>query len=490
MNDTTSMDRRVLDALLRQDLATFIQRSFLELHPGMTYHRTWFLDLIADRLMAVAEGRIRRLIITLPPRSLKSISVSVAFTAWLLGRDPTRRLVCASYGQDLASALALDTRRILQSAWYGDLYPKTRLTSARPNVDDMRTTKGGGRLATSVGGALTGRGGDILIVDDPTKPDEALSDAQREAANTWFQHTLRSRLNDPAKGAIIIVMQRQHPQDLVGFVQEQGEDWDILELPAIATEPQIFRYEVLGQAIEHHRAVGDLLDPVRFPRDILDQMREELGTFHFQAQFQQAPVPPGGALIKTDWLQGYEEKDKPSEFETIVQSWDTAQKVSELSDYSVCTTWGIKDKKAYLLDVMREKLEYPALKRAVQAQFQRWKPQTVLIEDHASGTALVQELKREGLYQVSAVKPKGDKELRVAAHTAMLESGVVLFPKEAPWWPDYEAELTRFPKARHDDQVDSTSQALDWIGTHLQEPPFLTFMRLQVERDRVWRGSM
>ena len=488
MTDPAPMDRRVLDALLREDLSSFIERSFYELNPGIAFHRTWFLDLIAARLMAVAEGRIRRLIITLPPRSLKSISVSVAFTAWLLGRDPTRRLVCASYGQDLASALAQDARRLLQSAWYGELFPRTRLTSARPNVDDLRTTRGGGRLATSVGGALTGRGGDILIVDDPTKPDEALSDTQREAANTWFQHTLRSRLNDPANGAIIVVMQRQHPQDLVGFLLEQGEPWEVVELPAIASDPQTFTYEVLGQVVTHQRDVGDLLDPVRFPKELLEQLREELGSFHFQAQYQQVPVPPGGALIKTVWLTGYTPEEMPADFDTIVQSWDTAQKVTELSDFSVCTTWGIVNKKAYLLDVVREKYEFPDLKRAVQAQAQRWKPRVVLIEDQASGTALVQELKRDGLYQVKAVKPKGEKIMRIAAHSTMIESAVVLFPKGMPWWPEYEAELTRFPKARHDDQVDSTSQALDWISEHLQEPAFLTFMRMQVEKDRARRG--
>lgn len=482
MNTAPSIRPSVLEAVLREDLRAFIERCFYELHQGMRFQSSWYLELIASKLMDVAGGRTQRLIITLPPRSLKSISVSIAFTAWVLGRDPTRRLVCASYGQDLATSLAQDTRRILQSHWYQALFSATRLTGSRPNVDDLRTTRGGGRMATSVGGALTGRGGDILIVDDPTKPDEALSDAQRESANAWFQHTLRSRLNDPATGAIVIVMQRQHMQDLVGFVLEQGETWEVVELPAIATALQSYQYRVLGYPVTHVRPVGDVLDPVRFPGELLNELRQVLGSFHFEAQFQQAPVPMGGALIKTAWLQRYASGDLPKAFGTVVQSWDTAQKATELSDYSVCTTWGIDKGKAYLLSVYREKLEYPALKRAVQRQVQQWKPHKILIEDHASGTALVQELKREGLWQVVAVKPKGDKVMRVAAHSAMIEGGIVRFPSEAPWWAEYEAELTSFPKAKHDDQVDSTSQALDWISTHLQEPAIITYYRREVER--------
>lgn len=489
MSAHPAIDATVLHTLLREDLRTFIERCFYELHPGVPFHANWSLDLIASRLMDVAAGRTRRLIITLPPRSLKSISVSIAFTAWVLGRDPTRRLVCASYGQDLATALAQETRRILQSHWYQTVFPGTRLTARRPNVDDLHTSRGGGRLATSVGGALTGRGGDILIIDDPTKPDEALSDAQRETANAWFQHTLRSRLNDPANGALVIVMQRQHLDDLVGFVLEQGEAWEVVELPAIATEEQSYSYRVLGYPVTKTRAMGDVLDPVRYPRAVIEQVRQELGTFHFEAQYQQSPVPMGGALIKSAWLQRYAPGDLPETFDTVVQSWDTAQKATELSDYSACTTWGIAGGKAYLRSVHREKHEYPALKRAVQQQARQWKPDNILIEDHASGTALVQELKREGLWQVEAVKPKGDKVMRVAAHAAMIESGVALFPGDAPWWVEYEAELTRFPKGKHDDQVDSTSQALDWISTHLQEPAIITYYRREVERMRSGRSD-
>jgi len=477
---TMNLTQAEFDVLLRNDLATFIARTFAHLDPQTPYAHNWHIDLLADRLTQVYQGKLRRLIITVPPRSLKSICASVGFPAWVLGRDPSKRIICASYGQELSNKLARDTAAVMSSDWYQRAFA-TRLASQRSAAADFETTLRGGRMATSVGGVLTGRGGDIVIIDDPVKPDEALSDAQRQAANDWFDNTLYTRLNDKRTGAIVIIMQRLHLDDLVGHVLEK-EDWEVINLPAIAQDDERWNYATFFEGpTQHIRQAGELLHPVREPQETLNGLRATLGEYSFSAQYLQAPVPLGGGIVKTTWLTTYTPEEKPEKFDTIVQSWDTANKESELADYSVCTTWGVKSKKSYLLHVLRKRMQYPDLKRAVVAQADFWSARIVLIEDKASGTQLIQEL-RQTQSRVKGVKPEADKVMRMLAQTPEIEAGCVLLPKEAPWLADYIQELTTFPKAKYDDQVDSTAQALKWITTQGQTPGLIVYYRQECER--------
>ena len=217
-------------ALLRCDPCAFTERCFYELNPTTTFMPNWHIEVVASALEACRRGEITRLIINQPPRSLKSHCASVAFVAFLLGHNPAAQIICASYGQELANKHALDCRTILASAWYQALFPHTRLSSERQAVQEFITTQLGFRLSTSVGGVLTGRGADFIIIDDPLKPDEALSDTQRKAVNNWFDHTLYSRLNDKRKGCLILIMQRLHEDDLVGHVLGV-EPWKVIRLP-------------------------------------------------------------------------------------------------------------------------------------------------------------------------------------------------------------------------------------------------------------------
>ena len=472
--------------LLRQDFATFLHRSFAVLHPTTPFQHNWHLDLLADRLEGVRKGHIRRLIVNVPPRSLKSICCSVAFVAWLLGKDASRQIICASYGQDLADKHARDTRQIMASPWYQRVF-STRLAGDRVPTADFHTTLQGGRMATSVGGVLTGRGGDVIIVDDPTKPDEALSESQREAANEWFSHTLYSRLNDKRTGAIVIVMQRLHLEDLVGHVMAQ-EPWEVISLPAIAPEDEGWSYRTLSGAKRHTRRAGEALMPEREPLEVLQKIRATMGEYTFSAQYLQSPVPLGGAMVKESWLRYVDAAAWPKQFSTVIQSWDTANKATELSDYSVCTTWGIQGQNIYLLHVHRRRLEYPDLKRGVVDLARSFLPNIILIEDKASGTQLIQELKREGLYQIRGVKVDGDKVMRMHAQTAAIENGFVHLPATGPWLRDYVSELIRFPRAKFDDQVDSTAQALAWIAMAGREPGILQFYRGLFEEHQRGRG--
>ncbi len=218
-------DRAVVDAALRTDLYVFVQQVFRTLN-GNGFVPGWYIEVVTDWLMLTVTGDVRRLIITMPPRHLKSICASVALPAWIMGRDPTARITCISYGDDLAKKHARDCLKVMESKWYKRAFPNTRMSKKRFAVTDFETTKGGGRLATSVGGSLTGRGGQCIIVDDPIKPSDARSKAIRTKTNEWFDHTVYSRFDNPEAGVMIIVMQRVHLDDLVGHVIEK-EHWSI-----------------------------------------------------------------------------------------------------------------------------------------------------------------------------------------------------------------------------------------------------------------------
>lgn len=458
---TDNLTAAQYQAVLRQDFATFAARCFHELHPQAELAMNWHIEVIAAKLTAVRQGKIRRLIINLPPRHLKSLLASIAFPAWCLGHDPSAQLLCVSYAQDLADKLARDCRNVMTSPWYRRIFP-TRFAAQRQAVQEFVTTGQGYRLATSNGGVLTGRGADIILIDDPLKPEEALSATQRQAANEWFDHTLYSRQNDKRHGAIVITMQRLHEDDLVGHVLAQ-EPWEVVCFPAIAETDELHEIETIWGPRRFTRRLGQALHPAREPIATLDHIRRTVGEYNFAGQYQQSPAPLGGGMVKADWFKRYSGKDLPERFDRIVQSWDTANKATELSDFSVCTTWGIKAKNLFLLDLLRRRLEYPALKRAVREQQSRYNANVVLIEDRASGTQLIQELLADGCHGVTRYQPECDKVMRLHAQTASIENGFVYLPETAPWLAEYLHEVTTFPKGKHDDQVDSTAQFLDWF---------------------------
>jgi predicted phage terminase large subunit-like protein len=449
--------------IYRQDLLAFIHRSFLELRPTDTFEYNWHLELIAEALEDVAFGNCKRLIINVPPRHLKSHSASVAFPAWYLGHFPHRQVACVSYAQDFSETLARRSRELMNSPFYQALFD-TRISRTKDTVADFETTKGGGRFSTSVTGGFTGRGGDVIVIDDPLKADEALSDARREAVNSWFDNTLRSRLNKQAEGAIIIIMQRLHADDLVAHVQET-DDWRVVSFSAIAEDDEVHRIRNPYQTATFHRKAGDILQPSLTPRPILEALRRAMTAYHFAAQYQQNPQPPLGNLVQREWLKYYTPADRPESFGTILQSWDTAVKDTELANFSVCTTWGVKSGKAYLLDVFRRKLLFPALKKAIQTHAELHEATVVLIEDKSSGSSLIQQLHADGLSNVRAAPAlDGNKIMRLNGQTPMIEGGFVLFPKTADWLETYTSELLSFPSSSYDDQVDSTVYALAWIA--------------------------
>jgi predicted phage terminase large subunit-like protein len=352
----------------------------------------------------------------------------------------------------------------MSSEWYGRVFPGTKVDPSKNTETEFITTERGLRLATSVGGVLTGRGGNIIIVDDPTKPSDGMSEAARARTIEWYCGTLLSRLNDKERGAIIVVMQRLHQGDLVRhLLEEQG--WRHLNLPAIAELEQQIE---IGPGQIYPRRVGELLHADRESRPALDAMKRAMGSATFAAQYQQSPVPPGGNMIDWAWFHRYDpDRISKIKFEKIVISWDTAIKASELCDYSVGTAWGIYFGFYYLLDVIRDRLDFPALKHKVIEVYNHWRFTTglqpsLLIEDAGSGSALIQELALQSI-RASGVRPVGDKVMRMAARSAVIENGEVFIPVRAPWLENFRAEVLAFPYGVHDDQVDSMSQALNYL---------------------------
>jgi len=466
-------------AFSRCDFYTFMHHAFRELNPQVRFLHNWHNELIAAKLEACFRGEINRLIINVPPRSLKSHAAAVAFPAYVLGHNPSAQIICASYGQDLASKHSMDCRTLVTSAWYKGLFP-TRLSPQKQAVQEFVTTHGGSRLSTSVGGVLTGRGANLIIIDDPLKPDEALSETQRNAVNDWYDHTLYSRMNDKQRDCIIIIMQRLHEDDLVGHVLEQ-EHWDHVRLPAIAEEEETHFIETPFGTRTVHRHIGEPLHSERESLAVLGHLRRTMGEYNFAGQYQQQPAPLGGGLIKRQWFKTYVPGEQPSKFEIVVQSWDTANKNTELSDYSVCTTWGLKRKKLYLLNVHRKRLEFPELKRAIVSSAAHYRASNILIEDKASGTALIQDLIRDGVSGITRYEPTMDKIMRLHSVSSTIENGFVYLPQEAEWLAEYLHELTSFPATKHDDQADSTSQALDWVRTRPTYPMHEYNLRKAIE---------
>jgi predicted phage terminase large subunit-like protein len=300
----------------------------------------------------------------------------------------------------------------------------------------------------------------VLIVDDPIKAFDAESETERRRVNDWYDGSFLTRLDDQERGVVVVVHQRLHENDLSGHLLEKG-GYELLALPAIATEGETLQ---IADEQFHTRAIGDVLDPSRLGPATLEGLKASIGSRNFQAQFQQQPVPAEGNLFKAVWLKRYTTVPPRESFSRIVQSWDCAAKLASTNDYSACLTWGISRNTYYLLDVHRSRWEFPDLSRAAIAHAEMLRPDTILIEDANSGSALLQWLRQETRLNVVPIKPKLDKATRAAQQSAAVESGRVYLPESASWLGEFERELLGFPNGKHDDQVDAMVQFLQWAA--------------------------
>jgi predicted phage terminase large subunit-like protein len=483
-----ALERRRAEELIAQEAEAcqanfrlFVEKAWPAIEPVTEFVPGWHIDAICDHLQAASEGKIDRLLINIPPRHMKSIAVSVLWPAWIWTSAPHTRFLTASYGANLAERDAVRSRDLLRHRWYRERWPELELKSDVNRTNRYENTHTGYRLATSVGGEATGEGGDVIIIDDPHKLEEAASDTARARVLDWHDGTLASRFNDPKTGVEIVVMQRVHERDLCGHLLERG-GYTHLCLPA--------RYEPAHPFVWPHdprRNEGELLWPAHIPEPELARIERTMGSFRSAGQLQQRPAAAEGELLKRTWWQFYppeylhhNDTGALPRFTRIVSSWDTAFEDKNSSDYVVGQIWGLHRADRYLLWSYRQHANLnattDAMRRAYAWAKERWPraAHTILIEKSANGTEIINILKRE-LPGVLPVTVSTDKITRAIAASPALESGNVYVPGHAAadtaagyhapdWVANLIEEAATFPHGRHDDQVDALSQAINWAN--------------------------
>jgi predicted phage terminase large subunit-like protein len=442
-----------------KSLSFFVQRAWKSLEPSQPYTHGWHIDALAEHLEAVTNGEIRRLLINIPPGTMKSMMVGVMWPAWEwgpMGKQSTR-IIGASHESNLATRDNLHMRRLVSSEWYQRLWP-TILTTDQNEKTFFQNTNMGWRQSCAVK-SMTGRRGDRVIWDDPHSVEDAYSPVALENATRVFRETLPTRLNNPDKSAIIIVMQRLAEGDVSGEILKGDFGYEHLMLP-MEFEPGRKCKTSIGfqdPRTEEH----ELLFPDRFSRETVDRDKKIMGSHATAGQFQQRPAPLGGGLFKSEWWRYYTHLPK---FQYLTVYADTAQKTAQQNDYSVFQLWGMSlEGKAYLIDQLRGKWEAPELLVQARAFWNKCKTiglvRSLKIEDKVSGTGLIQTLRRENI-PVQGIQRDKDKITRAMDAAPLIESGMVYLPKDAPWLSDYLGEFTTFPNGSHDDQVDPTMDAV------------------------------
>ena len=409
---------------------------------------------------------------------MKSISVAVALPAWTWTLQPSKKFLFASYASSLSIRDSVKCRRLVESPWYKNHFGEMfSLTGDQNQKQRFENNKTGQRIATSVDGALTGEGGDIIVIDDPHNVREADSSTVREGVLDWWDQAMQSRLNDPKTGAFIIIMQRVHENDLTGHIlANEHEEWDHLCLPA--------RYEI-GHPTPTRSSLfftdprtkdNELLWPERVDDITLTNLEKSLGSYASAGQLQQRPMPKGGGILKSEWWVPWEKNDLP-DIEYVIQSWDTAFSTKEKSSYSARTTWGVFREEgqinAIVLDMWYDRVTYPELRSIAQESYNEYQPDAVLIEKKASGQSLLQDLRMAGV-PVLEYSPDRDKEARAHASSALLEDGRIWFPSSKKWAKNLIDICAAFPAGDNDDIVDTCTQAWlrlrkGWFVTHSQD---------------------
>jgi predicted phage terminase large subunit-like protein len=478
-----TLNRKLADGLYRESFGAFAYAAYSVVNSHESLLENWHIDCLCYRLELMArfhngeplpanfsERDLKRLVINLPPRSLKSYIVSVAWIAWLFGRDPSLEIICASYAEDLAKKFSRDCRRLMESKFYNRIFPSTRINPRKSTETEFEIVGGGCRVATSVGGTLTGRGAHVLIVDDPSKAGDVTSETALQSANEWFQNTALSRLNNQ-KSIVLVVQQRIHADDLSGILLES--DWPGLIMPAIAVEGAEY---LTGDGQTYHRSEGELLQVSRDSLQALEETKRSIGSKTFSAQYQQNPTPPAGNMIKPAWIGRYKSSRDRQHFDAVVLCCDPAGKAGPTNDYTAIAAIGIAEKCFHLLEVGRGHWTVLEMEFHIRSWADRWDPSHVLVEDTSTGMGLIQLLREKTHLPVIGRRPKFSKEARLTQHQGHFEAGRVILPVEASWLAEFEAELLAFPNGRHDDQVDALLLFLDWFfesGQHLMPPKFV-----------------
>jgi len=448
---------------VRRHLHPFVVKAFATVNPGTEFLDNWHIQYICECIEnAYFNSGSRNIIINVPPRNLKSIICTVAFPAWLLGRDPSEQIMAASYSSKLSTKHSVDCRLIMESEWYRMTFPGTKIATDQNEKSKYQTTRRGHRIATSVGGTATGEGGNVLLLDDPMNPQEALSDTERDGVNTWIDQTWSSRMNSK-DGMSLIIMQRLHEDDPTGHVMSEDLGYDHIVIPQEATtKTRLITFPISN--IKLKRKKGELLHVERFDRTFIEMQKRKLGSYGYAGQYQQNPVPAGGGMFKDHWWQFY--KTLPIVPDETIQSWDMTFKKTTDGSYVTGQVWARKGADRYLVDQIRDRMDFPETIREFIRMSNRY-PEALrkLVEDKANGPAVIDTLSSK-ISGIISVSPDGGKPARAAAYAVEVEAGNIylpdptIYPEKKCMVEEFIEEHSRCPKGKYWDQIDSASQAV------------------------------
>jgi predicted phage terminase large subunit-like protein len=440
---------------LRESFEFFVMKVFRDLHDGEKLGKQPYIEYLCRELEDVANGETRRLVVNLPPRHLKTF-LGICLAAWILGRKPSAKILVVTYADQLAQHISYNIRQILQLSWYTTVF-KTRIAEDRAKVNDFATAQGGGVYAASAGGALTGRGGDIIIFDDPLSIDDANNLDQIDRVNRRFDSVVMSRLNNPKAGKVVIIAHRLHQDDLSGHVLKLG-GWRHVCLPMIAPRKKSFE---LGSST-WHRKKGSLLKPAAYGSKELKALQ---ASADFETLYQQNTGGLRSIKIKREYFPEFG-LDSISAL-PIVLSIDPGHRGGEGRSYSVIQAWARSEGDYLLIDQWREQCNHKKLRSAYWAFVRKYRPVVALIEATANGPALIDDVRGRGNVRVIEIVPKGrSKADRLRDHIGTIRAGHVHLAESGSWKEEFIAEFVAFPSGAFDDQVDATTQYLEWIKTN------------------------
>ncbi len=451
--------KKVTEALLRQDFLTFHRRAVRTIMPGVEYLENWHEEVMAAAIQDMIDGDTQRLIINVHPRMGKSNLCSVSLPAFLLLRNPAAQIMCVSYSDGLATGFHNLSRRLLREPWLKKLNPQLLLPghgSGGAGLKDtnnlLQTTMQGYRMATSFGSGITGRGADFIILDDPNDMALMNSEAHRDRIKETFDQTIATRLNSK-HGKVLLVTQRGHPDDLSGHMLEKG-GFKRLVIEAVASQDT--NYDLGGGRV-HFREKGSLIDPRRFGPQAIEERKRDLGSRGFEAQYQQNPLAPDGAIFKRAWLKL---TDEAPEWEYVVISGDIAGSQG-CGDYTAFLVWGYRHPTWHLIAAFRDQVDLPQGIELYRKLDEKYEPDVAVIEANGLGKFFVQRLYELGYRHVSTAIVKGDKHIRAEAITPLLERGEVAILRSMDLYDAFMAELLAFPSTRYDDMVDAFTVLLN-----------------------------
>lgn len=467
--------------VLQESLADFFRAAWEVLEPGRPLAWSWHYDLICEYLSLIRAGKFHEhfpeaagLIVNVPPRTAKSKLITVCYPVWCWLKDPARRFLCASYSGGLAHDHSILRRDLIRSKWFQDRWAD--LFDFKQDVnqaDHYANDKTGEMIAVSVGGTAMGQGGDDLIVDDPINPEQAASDADRGRANRWIDETLKGRLNNPAAGLIILVMQRLHELDPTGKLLAEGaQHWIHVNVPLECEHATVYTFPSTGTEFE--RPAGDILQPERFPNRIVNRLKTQ--RLVFAGQYQQRPAPLEGNMIRRTDVRYYGGKDHdgkedpelPDTFDFVIVSTDCPFKDFKTSDFVGSVVVGVKGPNRYVLDAVQQHLDAERTEALIHRQRigkvgqTSYKATTILVENAAAGPGVI-ALLRQKVPGVIAVDPRGGKIVRMYAVAGEWQAGNWYVDRNGDWTEKFLSQVLAFPNASHDDMVDGMTQAGCWL---------------------------